>query len=87
MNSMLGMEYILGLSMGLVNIYKKSMPPQLVPFVTIGVALGLNMLNAFIFDGNIQLAAKDAIITAGIASGLFAAGDGVRKVTGKVSRK
>lgn len=86
MNSMLGMEYILGLSMGIVNLFKKSMPAKLVPFATIGIALLLNALNAFIFEGNIQVAAKEAIITAGIASGLFVAGDAARKTTGKVSR-
>lgn len=76
---MIPVEYIIAMSMSLVNIFKKYLPSATVPFVTIIVAILFNVLNAFLFGGEFLLAGRDAFISTGIFVGMFAGADAIRK--------
>jgi len=77
---MIEIQYIVAFAMGIVNVFKSYLPAQIVPFVTMAVAVGLNMVNAYLYgDANLLLASKEAFIVSGITVGMFAAGDAIRK--------
>lgn len=72
---MIEVSYIIGLSMALVNLFKKNIPSNIVPLASVALAIVLNIANAFLFGGNLAESGKDAFISAGILVGLFAASD------------
>lgn len=75
---MVEMEYIIAFSMAVVNVMKKYVSKEAVPFLTILFAIGFNLLNAALFGGDALLAGKEAFVGAGISVGMFVAGDVIR---------
>lgn len=80
MNHMIELQYIIGTSMALTNVVKKRIPKAAVPIVAVGFSVALNMLNAYIFGGDMHEAASLAFVSGGITAGLFVAGDAARKM-------
>lgn len=76
---MIGIEYILAFTMAITNIFKKYLPPPAVPIVTILITVALHVANAAMCNASIVNAGQSAFITSGIAVGMFAAGDAVRR--------
>lgn len=76
---MIPVEYIIAFATGVVNIFKKYIPANIVPIISIMVIILFNILNAVIFGGSVAEAGKDAFITGGICIGMFAGGDYIRK--------
>lgn len=72
--------YVVAFAMGIVNIFKKQLPVNAVPLVSIAAAVALGVGNAAIFGGDILAASKDVFVASGIAVGMFVAGDAVRKI-------
>lgn len=74
---MIEVAYIIGIAMAIVNVSKKRMgiPKDLIPLLSVTMAIILNIANAGIYGGDLALAGKDAFISAGILIGLFAASD------------
>lgn len=60
--------------MALTNLIKKSLPTAAVPFVSFGLSILLNIINAALFGGNIANSAKNAFCSAGIVIGIFNVG-------------
>ena len=80
---MIEMSIILGLATGITNLVKKYISANLVPFLTLSLIVVLNIGNALIFgNGDLVLAAKDAIISGAIFTGMFVAGDKIRQSEG-----
>lgn len=80
---MIDMFYIVAIGMSITNVYKSKIYKPLTPLLSFLTVLGLNILNAFIFDGVIQDAIKEAVVVGGVTIGLFNVGD----VTGKAMNK
>jgi hypothetical protein len=77
---MIAMQYIVAFAMGVVNVFKAHIPSKAVPFVTMGLTIIFNLVNSYLYgEGNLLMAGKDAFIAGGIAVGMFAAGDAIRK--------
>lgn len=79
MVEMVEIQYIVAFAMGVINIFKDRLPKSVVPFAAIGLSVVLNLLNAYIFGGDLLTAGKDGFVIAGIMVGLFAGGDAIRK--------
>ena len=75
---MIEMTYVVAFAMATVNLFKKYVPATSVPFLTIGIAVLLNLANAYFFGGVLVDAFKEALIASGIAVGMFVTGDAVR---------
>lgn len=71
---MIAIEYIIGFAMALTNLFKKKLPTAAIPFVSFGLSILLNIINAALFGGKIPNAAKDAFCSAGIVIGIFNVG-------------
>lgn len=70
-------EFIIGLSMGLINILKKYIPEKakdLLPIICLAFIVTINCGLAYFNKTNIVEAGKEALINGGIALGLFTAG-------------
>lgn len=81
---MIEITIIVAFAMAIVNLFKDKIPnPLLVPFISLFLAVGLNLANAALFGGNLLLAGQDAFITGGQIIGIFAAGSIVKKVATK----
>ncbi len=80
---MIEIYYVVALSMGITNTYKKKIYKALIPLLSFITVIVLNIFNALVFDGDMQEAIKEAVIVGGITIGIFNAGD----VTGKVINK
>ncbi|ERJ11889.1 hypothetical protein [Haloplasma contractile] len=81
---MIQIYYIIALAMSITNVYKKKIDKPLVPLLAFMTVILLNVLNAWIFDGVVKDAIKDAFIVGGVTIGLFNAGDMTRKTIDKV---
>lgn len=78
--TMIPLQYIIAFAMAVVNTFKKNVPSQAVPFITMAIAIVLHVANAWSVGENLQLAAQIAFIQTGIAVGMFVLGDKVRKL-------
>jgi hypothetical protein len=77
---MISIEYVIAFAMAITNLFKNRLPVAAVPFVSLGLAIILNIFNALLFKGSILLAAKDAFCGAGIVVGIFNVGTITRKL-------
>jgi hypothetical protein len=73
---MLDMFLVMGVVVGLTEILKKkfNIDKMYMWILVLGIASGLNCLNAFAFGGDIQSALKDGIYNAALASGVYSLG-------------
>jgi hypothetical protein len=69
--------------MSLTNVYKKKIYKPLIPILSFLTIIVLNSLNAWLFDGIIKEAIKDAVIVGGVTIGLFNVGDATGKAINK----
>lgn len=76
---MIGLEYIIAFSMATTNLFKKKVPAELVQYCTLGTVIVMNILNAIVFKGDIAMAGKESFVAGLVATGMFVAGDAVRK--------
>lgn len=72
---MIEIAYIIGVSMAVTNTFKAKLPSNLVPLISVAIAIVLNIFNAWIFGGSLPDAGKDALLASGALVGLFAASD------------
>lgn len=80
MYEMISIEIVVALAMAITNTFKNRLSVATVPFVSIAIALILNLVNAALFGGDLLLAGQEAFITSGIIVGLFNAGTATRKL-------
>lgn len=73
---MLTPEYLIGLTMAIVEVVKTYLNPDKVwlPLIIVFVGAGLNAANAAMFGGDILVAIKEGIQFAVQAAGLFSLG-------------
>lgn len=76
-DQMVQVTYVIGISMAIVNLLKNrfNLPKDLIPVLAVVLAVGFNLLNAFVFGGDYVSAGKAAFIESGILVGLFATTD------------
>ena len=79
MYEMIGIEIVVAFAMAITNLFKDKLKVAVVPFVSIAIAIALNLANAALFGGDLILAGQEAFITAGVVVGLFTAGTVTRK--------
>jgi hypothetical protein len=75
--------FVVAFAMAVTEAVHDYLPTKLVPFAALGLVIVLNLLNAVLFGGDLLEAGKLGFIEGGIAIGIFAAGNGVRKVVAK----
>lgn len=83
---MIGIEYVIAFGMAVTNVIKKRVPENqsdLVPFISFAICVGLNVVNALVFNGSVSDAAKDAFVSAGVALTLFTTGSAVGRIAQK----
>lgn len=81
---MIDITIIVAFAMAIVNLFKDKVPnPLVVPFISLAVAIGLNVANAALFGGDMLIAGREAFVTGGQIIGIFAAGSVVKKVASK----
>ena len=80
MYEMIDIEIIVAFAMAITNLFKDKLKVAAVPFVSIAIAIALNLINAALFGGDLVLAGQEAFVTAGIVVGLFNAGTVTRKI-------
>jgi hypothetical protein len=52
---MISIEYVIAFAMAITNLFKNRLPVAAVPFVSLGLAIILNIFNALLFKGSILL--------------------------------
>lgn len=80
---MIGTEYIIAFSMAITNIIKKRISDKnkdIIPLIALIITVVCNILNAFIFGGNISESFKESFISGGVALALFSGGSAIGKV-------
>ncbi len=77
---MIQLTYVLGFAMAIVNVFKGNIDKRITPFVALFLVIAFNVVNAFLFGGDLLAAGRDAFIQGGIAIGMFAGGDKLRKM-------
>lgn len=68
---MLEVQYVVGIVMASVQVLKRWVPAEYLPFVACGLGAGLNLANALAFGGDPAVAFKDGLVAAGLAIGIF----------------
>lgn len=64
---MIELQYIILFAMAIVEIIKKRLPDSMSdmkPFIAFAIAIGCNLINALLFNGDMLVAGKDAFIAA-----------------------
>ena len=78
---MIEVTIIIAFAMAIVNLFKDKIPnPMVVPFISLALAVILNVANAALFGGDMLIAGREAFIVGGQIIGIFAAGSIVKKV-------